>query len=87
MFSTHLHMLLDDFKNEPGVATYHMAFKEGGAADRITFLYKFIRGECPQSFGLNVARLAGIPACILEKAKVKSEEFTARVEERTRQMR
>jgi DNA mismatch repair ATPase MutS len=29
--------------------------------DDIVFLYKFERGECPQSFGINVARMAGIP--------------------------
>jgi len=29
--------------------------------DRITFLYKFIEGECPRSFGMNVARMAGLP--------------------------
>jgi DNA mismatch repair protein MSH6 len=29
--------------------------------DRIEFLYKFVKGECPSSFGINVAKMAGLP--------------------------
>ena len=47
MFSTHYHMLLDDFKNKPGVVSYHMSYKQNEEQDNITFLYKFIKGECP----------------------------------------
>lgn len=43
--------------------------------DEIMFLYKFIKGECPMSFGLNVARMAHIPQCVLDVAKKKSAEF------------
>ena len=77
MFSTHYHMLLDDFKNKPGVASYHMAYVANEEQDSITFLYKFVKGECPLSFGMNVARMAGIPRSILDRAKFKSSEFSA----------
>ena len=77
MFSTHYHMLLDDFKNKPGVASYHMSYVENKEKDNITFLYKFVKGECPNSFGMNVARMAGIPQCIIDRAKFKSSEFSA----------
>ena len=76
MFSTHYHKLLDDFKSMPGVSTYHMSYIQNAGSDNITFLYKFIQGECPHSFGLNVARIAGIPKGILEKAKNKSVAFS-----------
>jgi DNA mismatch repair protein MSH6 len=80
MFSTHYHMLLDDFKNEPGVASYHMSYVANEEKDNITFLYKFVKGECPMSFGINVARMAGVPRSILEKAKLKSSEFSSNLE-------
>jgi DNA mismatch repair protein MSH6 len=47
MFSRHYHMLLDDFKNKPGVGSYHMAYVANEDQDSITFLYKFVKGECP----------------------------------------
>ena len=61
LFSTHYHMLLDEFRNFPGVQTYHMSYKANDTGDHVIFLYKFVKGECPMSFGLNVARMAGLP--------------------------
>lgn len=43
--------------------------------DKIHFLYKFIEGDCPKSFGLNVAIMAGLPKSVIAKAKYKSAEF------------
>ena len=40
------------------------------------FLYKFLAGECPMSFGINVARMAGIPQSILDRAAQKSKDFS-----------
>jgi len=37
--------------------------------DKVMFMYKFIRGECLKSFGINVARMTGIPRPILDKAQ------------------
>jgi DNA mismatch repair ATPase MutS len=45
------------------------------ANEKIVFLYKFKMGSVPQSFGLNVARLAGIHNEIINKAKLKSQEL------------
>ena len=75
LFSTHYHMLLDDFRGKPGVVSYHMSYKELSHKE-IMFLYKFVKGECPMSFGINVARMAGIPSSILDKAQHKSKEFS-----------
>ena len=68
-------MLLEEFKHTKGVHNYHMAFRADEKTDRVVFLYRFIKGECPKSFGLNVARMAGIPENVIRKAKVKSERF------------
>ena len=76
LFSTHYHMLLDEFRGVPGVESYHMACKANESKEDVAFLYKFIKGECPESFGLNVAKMAGIPECVLEIARKKSAEFS-----------
>ena len=75
LFSTHYHMLLDEFKEHPGVQSFHMAFKASSETDQVVFLYKFIKGECPSSFGLNVAKLAGLPSSVIERAKERSQVF------------
>ena len=72
MFSTHYHMLLDDFKDRDGVALYHMSYRTNEANDKVMFLYKFIRGSCRMSFGINVARMTGIPRSIYVRAMEKS---------------
>jgi len=75
LFSTHYHMLTEEFKTFDGVQNYHMAFRADENNDNVVFLYKFVKGECPMSFGLNVARMAGIPAAVLAIAKAKSHDF------------
>ena len=84
MFSTHYHMLLDDFKNKEGIASYHMSYIANEAQDKVTFLYKFVKGECPMSFGINVARMAGIPQSILNIAKTKSTAFSQNLDQLTK---
>jgi len=79
LFSTHYHMLLDEFRGAPGVESYHMACRANEAKDEVMFLYRFERGECPLSFGINVARMAGIPKEVLERAKKKSAEFSEKL--------
>lgn len=50
---------------------------EVGVAEEesITFLYKFIEGACPKSYGFNAARLAGLPREVIRSARNKSCEF------------
>lgn len=78
LFATHYHMLLDDFRNKKNVDLYHMAFKQQDPSknDKISFLYKFVKGECPLSFGLNVARMAGLPKKVLKSAAKKAKSFS-----------
>ena len=55
LFATHYHTLLDEFRNNPRVAFYHMDCKVDEDEEKIIFLYKLIKGECLKSLGLNVA--------------------------------
>ena len=43
----------------------------------ITFLFKLVGGISPGSFGLNVARIAGVPRALIERAAAVSEEYQA----------
>lgn len=56
-----------------------MPSSSSGDSDRITFLYKFIEGECPRSFGMNVAHMAGLPKQVMLLAKSKSHEFNEKM--------
>nr|WCZ58771.1 DNA mismatch repair protein MSH3 [Seculamonas ecuadoriensis] len=53
------------------------------APKRVTFLYKLTPGVAPSSYGLNVARLAGIPDSIIDRAGVKAHELEQQVRRST----
>ncbi|TRY50204.1 DNA mismatch repair proteins mutS family domain containing protein [Cryptosporidium tyzzeri] len=78
LFSTHLHLLCDEFSNDTKVLPFHMDLKLNNETRSITFLYKFISGICPKSYGMNVAQLAGIPQEVIDNsvALAKDVEFS-----------
>ncbi|XP_020269979.1 DNA mismatch repair protein MSH6 isoform X2 [Asparagus officinalis] len=78
LFSTHYHRLAVEYENDKEVSLFHMACqveKGNGGIEEVTFLYRLTPGSCPKSYGVNVARLAGIPSSVLETATRKSTEF------------
>ncbi|XP_015283165.1 PREDICTED: DNA mismatch repair protein Msh6 isoform X1 [Gekko japonicus] len=80
MFSTHYHSLVEDYFHSPSVQLGHMACMVENETDdpsqeTITFLYKFIKGACPKSYGFNAARLADIPEEIIQKGHKKARDF------------
>ncbi|XP_067118843.1 DNA mismatch repair protein Msh6 [Centruroides vittatus] len=80
LFSTHYHCLVDEFIDHPNVKLGHMACmveneNEDPTQETITFLYKFVSGACPKSYGFNAAQLAGIPDEIIRKACYKAKEL------------
>ncbi|CAA6654394.1 unnamed protein product [Spirodela intermedia] len=78
LFSTHYHRLAVAYEDNPEVSLCHMSCHVGkgaGGIEEVTFLYKLKPGLCPKSYGVNVARLAGLPGSVLEKAAEKSREF------------
>ncbi|MEI8205277.1 MAG: DNA mismatch repair protein MutS [Kiritimatiellales bacterium] len=66
LFATHYHELTDLSLTLPGVQNANVLVKEHG--DRITFLRKIVPGAADKSYGIHVARLAGLPASVLERA-------------------
>ncbi|XP_065595645.1 DNA mismatch repair protein Msh6 isoform X2 [Cyrtonyx montezumae] len=80
LFSTHYHSLVEDYSDTAAVRLGHMACiveneSEDPSQETITFLYKFIEGACPKSYGFNAARLADIPEEVIQKGHRKAKEF------------
>ncbi|NXN93064.1 MSH6 protein, partial [Rhinopomastus cyanomelas] len=80
LFSTHYHSLVEDYSHNAAVRLGHMACmveneSEDSSQETITFLYKFIEGACPKSYGFNAARLANIPEEVIQKGHKKAKEF------------
>ncbi|MFO7295178.1 MAG: DNA mismatch repair protein MutS [Caldicoprobacter sp.] len=67
LFATHYHELTELEGKLPGVKNYCVSVKEQG--DNIIFLRKIVRGGSDKSFGIQVARLAGLPEPVIERAK------------------
>ena len=67
MFATHYHELTSLEGETEGVVNYNVAVKKRG--DDLTFLRKIVRGPVDESYGIEVAKLAGIPKDIVKRAK------------------
>lgn len=67
LFATHYHELTDLAQSMRGVANLNVAVKEW--EDHVVFLHKIVPGAADKSYGIHVARLAGIPRAVNERAK------------------
>jgi DNA mismatch repair protein MutS len=66
MFATHYHELTDLADAVPGVVNCHVAARE--YRDDIVFLHKIVPGRSDRSYGIQVARLAGLPPTVVARA-------------------
>lgn len=66
LFATHYHELAEWAKGRPQVDMAHMRIAEQG--DEIVFLHEISKGAAGRSYGLHVAKLAGLPAAVLRRA-------------------
>jgi DNA mismatch repair protein MutS len=67
LFATHYHELTDLQKSLPRLRNYNVAVKEW--QEDVIFLHKIVEGAADKSYGIHVARLAGIPSTVKERAK------------------
>ena len=67
LFATHYHELTVMENELSGVKNYNIAAKKRG--DDIIFLRRIVRGGADQSYGIEVAKLSGIPSAVIERAK------------------
>ncbi len=75
LFATHYHELADLARTLPGVKNYNVLVREQD--DHIVFLRKIVPGSADKSYGIQVARLAGLPPPVIARAK----EILANLEE------
>ena len=66
MFSTHYHEITRIDKEIPSLKNVHVSVADNGS--EVTFLYKIADGAMGKSYGINVARLAGLPEELLERS-------------------
>jgi DNA mismatch repair protein MutS len=76
IFATHYHELTKLSDRLSGVANFSVAVKEDG--DRIVFLRSLIEGGADRSYGVEVARLAGLPREVVERARILLADLEAR---------
>ncbi len=67
MFATHYHELTELARTRRGVNNFNVAVREYG--DDIIFLRQIVPGAADRSYGIHVARLAGVPEPVLDRAK------------------
>ena len=77
LFATHYHELTDMEAEFPGIVNYNIAAKKRG--DSVIFLRKIVRGGTDDSYGIEVAKLAGVPSDVVKRAK----EILADIESET----
>ena len=75
LFATHYHELTELEGKLAGVNNYCIAVKERG--DDIVFLRKIVKGGADKSYGIQVAKLAGVPDIVIERAKELVEELVS----------
>lgn len=78
LFATHYHELTSMEREFEGIVNYNVVAKKRG--DGITFLRKIVRGSTDDSYGIEVAKLAGLPNEVIKRAR----EVLASVEETSR---
>lgn len=67
LFATHYHELAEMELLFKGIKNYNVAVREWN--DQVIFLYKLIKGSADHSYGIHVARLAGLPAEVITRAR------------------
>lgn len=75
LFATHYHELISLEKELDGVRNFSVAVKRQG--DSIKFLRKIVPGGVDESYGIEVAKLAGLPNKIINRAKELLEQLEA----------
>ncbi len=73
MFATHYHQLNALAEQMPGVANYRVAVEEFG--DEIVWTHRVLPGGTDRSYGIHVARMAGVPGTVLKRSRQILDEL------------
>ena len=83
LFATHYHELNRMAEKYPRIANYHVSVSRQG--DRMEFLRTLQPGGSSHSFGLHVARMAGVPAAVIHEAETMLEHLESQRDESTKE--
>lgn len=75
LFATHYHELTDLPERLPHVVNYNVAVDDSGNGEDVVFLRRIIPGKADRSYGVHVARMAGLPAAAVTRAEEILEEL------------
>ena len=75
LFATHYHELTDLSERLPHVVNYNVAVDDSGNGEDVVFLRRIIPGKADRSYGVHVARLAGLPAQVVTRAEEILEDL------------
>ncbi len=87
LFATHYHELTDLETSLDGLKNVHMAVESKQACGSIRFLYQMVDGKANESFGIQVAQMAGIPSSITQRAWKVLEHLEARDHKKNESLR
>jgi len=76
LFATHYHELAQLSESLPGLRNYHVIVREN--TDDVIFLHQITPGSAAKSYGIHVAKLAGVPEPVLGRARGILHELEAR---------
>ena len=68
LFATHYHELTDLSERLPHVVNYNVAVDDSGSGEDVVFLRRIIPGKADRSYGVHVARMAGLPTAAVNRA-------------------
>ena len=69
LFATHYHELTELAERLPHVVNYNVAVDDSGSGEDVVFLHRIIPGKADRSYGVHVARLAGLPQAVVGRAE------------------
>lgn len=78
LFATHYHELTSLAERMDNVCNLHVAVREWG--DEIVFLYRMLRGSTDRSYGIHVAKIAGVPTKTLQRAQQLLDTLTVQTD-------
>ncbi|KAG9034241.1 DNA mismatch repair protein msh6 [Tulasnella sp. JGI-2019a] len=87
LFATHYSSLTQDFAYHPNIRNMHMKTAIDDEKRELVFLYKLTEGIASSSFGTHVASLAGVPAAVVTRAEVISDDFAAQFQKKLEKKR
>jgi DNA mismatch repair protein MSH6 len=77
LFSTHHLHLAEEFRRSVRVQARMMSFHIAEEGQKLVFLYRLVLGVTPSSFGMNVARIAGLPEAVVARAEQLAADMQA----------